>query len=159
MRRRQFLMAAALAPFACGAQRLTPKERVDRALEGRDVDRPPFSFWHHFGLHTPEDHARATITFHRMYHTDIVKVMSDFPYPKPKGKWYDLKVEPNPFPQQIRALEMVRDNLSGAAYFLETIFNPWNVAQKLSSKEEVLRMKNQKPTALLNALDVIMQSE
>ena len=29
---------------------LTHKQRVDRALEGRDVDRPPFSLWHHFGL-------------------------------------------------------------------------------------------------------------
>ena len=78
---------------------------------------------------------------------------------KPGGKWYELKVEDNPFPQQIRALELIRDGLRGDAYVLETIFNPWNVAQKLSSKEEVLRLKDENPTALLAALDAIAQSE
>ena len=54
MRRRQFLFTAAIAPLAYGRSSLTHKERVDRALKGADVDRPPFSFWHHFGLKTPE---------------------------------------------------------------------------------------------------------
>jgi uroporphyrinogen decarboxylase len=145
--------------LAAASKTISRKQRVDRALQGKDVDRPPFSFWHHFGLHTPEDHARATLEFHRAYGTDIVKVMSDFPYPKSTGSWYQVKVDPNPFPQQIRALELIRDGLGGDAYFIETIFNPWNVAQKLSSKEEVLRLKTENPQALLDALDVITQSE
>ena len=66
--------------------------------------------------------------------------MSDFPYPKPAGKWYELKVESDPFPRQIKALDLIRDGLDGRAYFIETIFNPWNVAEKLSSKEELLRL-------------------
>ena len=159
MLRRQFLITASLAPMALGRTSLTSKERVDLALKGGDVDRPPFSFWHHFGLTSPEEHATATLAFHDAYRTDIVKVMSDFPYPKPKGKWYELKPEPNPFPQQIRALELIRDGLGGKAYFIETLFNPWNVAEKLSSKEEVLRLKSENPKALLNALDVITESE
>jgi uroporphyrinogen decarboxylase len=159
MLRRQFLFAAAAAPLARGRSSLTHKERVDRALKGADVDRPPFSFWHHFGLTTAESHAQATLAFHQAYRTDIVKVMSDFDYPKPGGKWYELKVEDNPFPQQIRALELIRDGLRGDACVLETIFNPWNVAQKLSSKEELLRLKNENPTALLTALDAITKSE
>ena len=159
MRRRQFLFTAAIAPLAYGKPGLTHKQRVDRALRGEDVDRPPFSFWHHFGLKTPEDHAQATLAFHQAYRTDIVKVMSDFDYPKPAGKWYELKVDPNPFPKQIRALELIRKGLRGDAYIIETLFNPWNVAQKLSSKEEVLRLKDENPTALLAALDAIAQSE
>lgn len=157
MLRRSFLLGGTAA-FLRGAA-LNRKERVDRALDGRDVDRPPFSFWHHFGLHTPEDHARATLEFHRQYRTDFVKVMSDFPYPRPAGNWYDLKAEPNPFPAQIRALELIRTRLDGQAYFVETIFNPWNVAEKLSSPEEVRRLKEQKPQTLLDALDVITTSE
>jgi uroporphyrinogen decarboxylase len=132
---------------------------VDRALRGEDVDRPPFSFWHHFGLKTPESHAQATLAFHQAYRTDIVKVMSDFDYPKPAGKWYEVKADDNPFPQQIRALELIRQGLRGDAYILETLFNPWNVAQKLSSKEDVLRLKDENPTALMAALDAIAQSE
>jgi uroporphyrinogen-III decarboxylase len=85
--------------------------------------------------------------------------MSDFPYPKPTGKWYELKPVDNPFPEQIKALELIRDGLNGDAYFIETVFNPWNVAEKLSSREEVRRLKDENPTALLTALDALTQSE
>ena len=163
MLRRDFLRTAAVAavavPRSFGQAALSHKERVDRAMAGKDLDRPPFTFWHHFGLPTAEAHATRTLEFHRAYRTDLVKVMSDFPYPKPAGKWYELKVEPNPFPDQIRALELIRDGLKGSAYIIETVFNPWNVAQKLSSKEEVLRLKRENPQALLDALDVITNSE
>jgi hypothetical protein len=158
--RRHFLfsLAAAAAPLR-GGTALTRKERVDRALEGADLDRPPFTLWHHFGLTTAREHADRTLDFHRRYRTEIVKVMSDFPYPKPTGKWYELKPVDNPFPEQIRALEFIRDGLNGDAYFIETVFNPWNVAEKLSSREEVRRLKDENPTALLAALDAITQSE
>jgi len=159
MWRRQFLSVALAAPLARGEKTLSSKDRVDRALKGSDVDRPPFSLWHHFGLTTPEEHAKATLAFHQAYRTDMVKVMSDFPYPKPAGKWYELKPEKNPFPQQIRALELIRDGLGGQAYFIETVFNPWIVAEKLSSKEEVRRLKQENPEALLHALDIITESE
>jgi uroporphyrinogen decarboxylase len=161
MLRREFLMSAvaAVTPAAFGRATLSSKERVDRALAGHEVDRPPFTFWHHFGLKTAEAHAARTLEFYRLYHTDLVKVMSDFPYPKPAGKWYELKANPNPFPDQIYALELVRDGLQGNAYMIETVFNPWNVVQKLSSKQEVLRLKETNPQALIDALDAITQSE
>src|SRR6266568_1635560 len=159
MRRRQFVCTALMAPLARSAESLASKDRIDRALKGADVDRPPFSLWHHFGLSTPEEHAQATLAFHRAYRTDIVKVMSDFAYPKPAGKWYELKPEKNPFPQQIRALELIRDGLGGRAYFIETVFNPWNVAEKLSSKEEVQQLRKERPQVLLDALDIITRSE
>jgi uroporphyrinogen decarboxylase len=172
MNRRRFLFSAAVAAGAAiaqpvlgqiagqvaGRKPLTRKQRVDRALAGRDVDRPPFTHWHHFGPQTPEVHAKATLDYHWKYRTDIVKVMSDYPYPKPAGNWYDLKVLDNPFPDQIRALELIRDGLNGDAYILETTFNPWQVAVKLSSKEEVLRLQQENPQRLLDALDVITQS-
>jgi uroporphyrinogen decarboxylase len=138
---------------------LNCKERVDRALKGEEVDRPPFSFWHHFGLKTPDAHARATLDFHRQYRTDIVKVMSDFPYPESAGKWYELKPVDDPFPEQIQALKLIRDGLNGHAYFIETVFNSWKVAEKLSSKEVVASLTKDNPQALLDALDAITQSQ
>lgn len=162
MHRRDFLFSTAAAVASrplFGAARLNSKERTDRALKGGDVDRPPFTLWHHFGLKTPEAHAERTLDFHTRYRTDIVKVMSDFPYPKPEGKWYKLKPLVDPFPDQIRALEMIRNGLNGDAYFIETIFNPFNVAEKLSSKEEVRKLMDEDPHALLAALDAITQSE
>ncbi len=141
--------------------KLTSKERVDRALAGADVDRPPFSLWHHFRLQAfpGERHAAATLEFHRKFRTDIVKVMSDFPYPKPAGGIAAIKPEANPFPEQLRALDIVREGLGGGAYFIETIFNPYNQAQKTFSKPEVQRLKQEQPQLLLDALEAIAESE
>jgi uroporphyrinogen decarboxylase len=156
--RREFLIAAAAPALLCGA--VTARDRVDRAIKGLDVDRPPLSLWHHFGLEKlgPKRHAEATIAFHREHGTDLVKVMSDFPYPKATGKWWQLREEHDPFPSQIRALELIKAGVDDA-YFVETIFNPWYVAEKLSSKEEVQRMRAEEPQKLLDALEVIAKSE
>src|SRR5271165_2082195 len=162
--RRQVLIAAAgAAALTTGfaAKTLAAKERVDRAVAGKDVDRPPFSAWHHFLLEKqpPEQFAKATIDFHNQVGTDLIKVMSDFPYPKPSGAWYELQVESNPFPSQIEALKLIDQAVGRSNYFLETIFNPWTVAEKLSSKDEVLRLKAEQPQKLLDALEVIAKSE
>lgn len=159
--RRHFLAASAALPAFASKTSLSRKDRVDRALKGAGVDRPPFTHWHHFGLETerPEKFAAATLDYHRRFRTDFVKVMSDFPYPKPDGAWSSLKIGLNPFPQQIRALELIRDGLAGDAYFLETIFNPYKVAENLSSPEEVIRLRKEKPQVLLDALEVIGRSE
>ena len=140
--RRGFLHLTAAAA-ASSAPTMTSEERVHRALRCEEADRPPFTFWHHFGLENEpgERHAKATLDFHRKFRTDIVKVMSDFPYPRPQGKWHELAVESSPFPDQLDALETIRDGLGRGVPFVETIFNPWNQAEKLSSKEEVRRMK------------------
>jgi uroporphyrinogen decarboxylase len=158
--RRDFLAAAAAAS-AIPPLKMTSRERVDRALKGEEVDRTPFSFWYHFGLQDKPAsyHARATLEFHRKFRTDLVKVMSDYPYPKPVGNWYELKEVTDPFPEQVRALEIIRDGLNGEAYFVETVFNPWNVAEKLSSPEEVKRLMAERPQALLDALTAIANSE
>lgn len=140
---------------------MTSKERVDRAIKGEDVDRTPFTFWHHFldDSKPGEDHARSTLDFHQKFHTDLVKVMSDYPYPKPKAEWYVLREEKNPFPRQIVALEQIRGGLNNQAYFVETIFNPWKVAENLSSVDQVRKLQHEKPQALLDALEVIAKSE
>jgi len=142
-------------------RKLSSKERVDRALAGADVDRPPFTLWHHFHLEKlpAERHAQATIEFHRKFRTDLVKVMSDFPYPKPEGGIGSMKVEANPFPEQIRALEIIRDTVGRNAYILETIFNPYNQLRKTFSKEEMRRLIDEKPQAALGALEIVAESE
>jgi uroporphyrinogen decarboxylase len=140
---------------------VTSKERVDRAIAGRAADRPPFTLWHHFRLEKfpAERHAQATLEFHRKFRTDLVKVMSDYPYPRPAGGIGAMKVETNPFPEQVRALEMVRDGLAGSAYFIETVFNPYNQAQKVFSKPEVERLRREEPQRLLDALEIVAKSE
>jgi uroporphyrinogen decarboxylase len=167
--RRQFLQTSAgtLAWLtthslrSVGAQGLTPRQRVDRAIAGQDLDRPPISLWHHFGLEPKgaDAHAQATLAFHRDYQTDLVKVMSDFPYPRPAGAWHELREEASPFAPQLRALDAIARGLDGRAHFVETLFNPWNVVEKLSSPADVQRLRSEHPQRLLDALEVIARSE
>ncbi|MBE0656340.1 MAG: hypothetical protein IH602_01550 [Bryobacteraceae bacterium] len=161
MNRRAFLMAASAAPLF-GRARMKPIERMNLALKGGTPDRAPFSFWHHFGLEKkpPEFHAKKTLHFQLIYRMDLVKVMSDFPYPKSVGaNWWELKTVDNPFPAQIEALKLISKGVQGQKYFVETIFNPFNVAEKLSSPAEVKRLMNEHPQQLLDALEAIAKSQ
>jgi uroporphyrinogen decarboxylase len=100
-----------------GSAALTHKERVDRALRGQDLDRPLFTFYHHYKRPNAQLEAQDHLEFHRTYNTDIVKVMNDFDYPQSTtGKWYELKPLDSPFPNQLATLRLVRDGLNGDAY-------------------------------------------
>ena len=43
--------------------------------------------------------------------------------------------------------------IGGEVPFVETVFNPWNQAEKISSKQEVQRLKREEPQKLLDALE------
>jgi uroporphyrinogen decarboxylase len=142
MNRRNFLSTAAatatltLTGSVLGkeiaASTLSHKERVDRALRGDDLDRPPFTFYHHFKRPTAQLEAKDHLDFHRVYNTDIVKVMNDFDYPQSStGKWYELKSLESPYPDQLVTLKLVRDGLNGDAYFIDTIYGPYMTAMIL----------------------------
>jgi uroporphyrinogen decarboxylase len=112
--------------------KLSHKERVDRALRGQEVDRPPFTFYHHYKRPTAQQEAQDHLDFHRTYNTDIVKVMNDFDYPpSTTGKWYELNPLASPYPKQLATLKDVRDGLNGDAYFIDTIYGPYMTAMIL----------------------------
>jgi uroporphyrinogen decarboxylase len=187
MNRRNFLSsAAASAGLALarpiygkttGSSALSHKERVDRALRGQDLDRPPFTFYHHYKRPTAQLESQDHIEFHRTYKTDIVKVMNDFEYPQSAtGKWYELKPLDSPFPNQLATLKLVRDGLNGDAYFIDTIYGPYMTAMilfqsqpqcaSLGKSEEVQdeqikslhEFQQQNPDAWHGALEAITQS-
>src|SRR5271154_6268747 len=188
MNRRKFLStsAAAVATLAlarpvfgkkAGSATLTHKQRVDRALRGQDLDRPPFTFYHHYKRPTAQLEAQDHLEFHRTYNTDIVKVMNDFDYPRSTtGKWYELKPLDSPFPDQLATLKLVRDGLNGGAYFVDTIYGPYMTAMilfqsqpqfaSLGKSEEIQDeqikslhdFQQQNPDAWHGALEAITQS-
>jgi len=142
MNRRNFLSAAAASAslalarpvfgMKASSTALTHKERVDRALRGQDLDRPPFTFYHHYKRPTAQLEAQDHLDFHRTYNTDIVKVMNDFDYPKSTtGRWHELKPLDSPYPDQLATLKLVRDGLNGDAYFIDTIYGPYMTAMIL----------------------------
>jgi uroporphyrinogen decarboxylase len=170
-------LAKPLLGKSTGMATLSHKERVDRALKGQDLDRPPFTFYHHYKRPTPQLEAQDHLDFHRTYNTDIVKVMNDFDYPaSTTGKWYELKPLNSPFPDQLTTLKLVRDGLKGDAYFVDTIYGPYMTAMilftaqpqfaKLPKTEEMnvkilssLRdFQKQNPEGWHTALEAITQS-
>jgi uroporphyrinogen decarboxylase len=187
MNRRKFLSATATAAALAltkpvfgrkaASSTLSHKERVDRALRGEDLDRPPFTFYHHYKRSTAQLEARDHLEFHRVYNTDIVKVMNDFDYPQSTtDKWYELKPLESPFPEQLATLKLVRDGLNGDAYFIDTIYGPYMTAMilfqsqsqfaSLGKSEEVQdeqikslhAFQRQNPDAWHGALEAITQS-
>lgn len=187
MNRRTFLSAAAATAGLAlarpvfgrkaGPSTLSHKERVDRALRGQDLDRPPFTFYHHYKRPTAQLEAEDHLEFHRTYNTDIVKVMNDFDYPQSTtGKWYELKPLDSPYPDQLETLKLVRDGLNGDAYFIDTIYGPYMTAMilfqsqpqfaSLGKSEEVQdqqikslhEFQQQNPDAWHGALEAITQS-
>src|ERR1700722_8621067 len=145
MKRRDFLSSAACAAAVAGlglskpvyarksgSPVLSHKERVDKALAGQQVDRPPYTFYRHYDSPTAQLEAQNHLDFHRTYNTDIVKVMNDFDYPKSTtGKWYELKSLDSPYPEQLATLKIVRDGLNGDAYFIDTLYGPYMTAMIL----------------------------
>ena len=156
---------------------MSHKERVDKALLGQDVDRPPYTFYRHYGRPTAQLEAQDHLELHRTYKTDIVKVMNDFDYPKStSAKWYDLRALDSPYPKQLETLRLVRDGLNGDAYFIDTLYGPYMTAmilfqsqpqfasQPKSDEVETEQIQSlhefqrQNPAAWHSALDAITQS-
>ncbi|HSB10569.1 MAG TPA: uroporphyrinogen decarboxylase family protein [Blastocatellia bacterium] len=146
-------------------------ERIARALRGEEVDRPPFSFWYHFGLqHMPgRDHARAEIDFYRAYDLDFLKVMSDYPYPLPRGldaieneeDWKRIEpIDPTDpcWVHQLSAIEMIGDAIGKEAMFIETIFSPWTTARRLTRSDGLGTARLRYAETLLAAMDAIATS-
>jgi uroporphyrinogen decarboxylase len=163
LNRRQFLSAAtvfaASAAVPCSfakSAKLSHKERTDRALKGEELDRPPFSFWHHYKKPTPQEEGQLHLDFHRKYNTDFVKVMNDFDYPRSTtGKWYELKPLDSPYPNQLRTLEVVRDGLNGDAYFIDTLYGPYMTAMLLLAADPQFANKGQSGEDRTEVIDAL----
>lgn len=146
-------------------------ERVTNALRGEEVDRPPFSFWYHFGLqHMPaRKHAEAETDFYRAYDLDFLKVMSDYSFPLPEGleaieteaDWSRIEhIAPNDrcWSEQLSALSMINDAIGKEAYFIETIFSPWTTARRLARSGSLSTARERYPETLLAAMEAIATS-
>jgi uroporphyrinogen decarboxylase len=146
-------------------------DRVLNALKGEEVDRPPFSFWYHFGLqHMPGTvHAQAEIDFYNAYDLDFIKVMNDYPYPLPTGvaalesedDW--RRIEPidggnDCWKEELSALSRISESVGKEALFTETIFSPWTTARRLARSGGLTDAMTRYPETLLKAMDSIAKS-
>ncbi len=150
---------------------MTKIERVEAALEGRESDRPPISFWYHFGLQHErgERHAEASLAFFSYYDLDYLKVMNDYFHPMPDGlsevaSREDLKriapitIAKSDWSKQLTALEIIAAKLEGRAYFIDTVFDPWQTLQRNLVGEHLPRLLQEAPDAVHDALDVVTEN-
>ncbi len=143
-------------------------ERIKGALKGEEVDRPPFSFWYHFGLQHMfgSNHAEAEIDFYRAYDLDFLKVMSDYAYPLPHGldsvdseeDWKriePLEANDDCWKEQLSALSIINDAIGKETLFIETIFSPWTTARRLARAGELAKARDRYPEIVLRAMENI----
>lgn len=150
---------------------MNKKELVERVLAGETVERPPVSLWYHFGIQheTGERFAQTTLAFYRYYDLDFLKVMNDYYYPPPQGleevrtradleRIEPLEVENTAWKEQFRALEIISKELKEEAFFLDTVFDPWQTLRRNMAGENMDLLMKEEPEALLKALEVITQN-
>ncbi len=144
------------------------KELVDRVLAGEEVERPPISFWYHFGVQhgSGEAFARIVLDYFRHYDLDFLKVMNDHFYPLPEGleairtredlqRLAPFDPADTPWREQFKALEILQAALAEEAYFLDTVFDPWQSLNRALAAENLAHLMRNEPKALLAALDVV----
>jgi uroporphyrinogen decarboxylase len=143
-------------------------ERVDAVLNNREPDRPPLSLWYHFGVQhgSGDQFARLSLEYFQHYGFDFLKVMNDYFYPLPRGldsvrTQKDLKrirsvnVVDTDWVRQLKALEIIAKELRGQAYFIDTVFDPWQSIKRNMAGENLKALMEEAPEALLEALDAV----
>jgi uroporphyrinogen decarboxylase len=144
------------------------KELVDRVLKGEAVEHPPVSMWYHFGVQHGggEPFARITLEYFHHYDFDFLKVMNDYFYPVPEGltavksradlqRLARFKPEETTWAEQYKALEIIRRDLNDKAYFIDTVFDPWQSINRNLAAENMQHLMANESEALLEALDVV----
>lgn len=144
---------------------MNKRERVVAALNGRDVDRPPVSFWGHDFLRewSAEDLAAAMLDQVRTFDYDYLKVNpratyyaeawgcryrpSNDPTRGPEVEHWVLRsaadlesirpVDPEagPLGEQLEALRLIGEGLKGEVPFVQTVFSPLSVVGRLASSD------------------------
>jgi uroporphyrinogen decarboxylase len=169
-------------------EEMSKHDRLEAAIRGWPVDRPPVALWRHFPVddQDPEDLADSVLAFQQQHDFDLVKVTPASSYcvsgwgamdrwqGNPEGTrdythepiqapkdWYALdRLDPKggALGAQLRCLELVREGLGERVPFLETIFSPLAQAKNLAGRQALLAQMRQEPKAVLHGLDVIAES-
>ena len=143
-------------------------ERIDAVLAGQVPDRPPVSLWYHFGLQHAGGNgfARASLDFFEHYDFDFLKVMNDYFYPAPEGvdtvrgpeelrRFRPFDPSNTAWREQLRALEIIQTALGTRAYFVDTVFDPWQSLRRGLAGEQMEKLMRRHPEALTRALEVV----
>ncbi len=149
---------------------MNKKERVLAAIHGKEVDYIPYTMWYHFGTQfmPGEKAAEVVIAFYERFDLDLAKVMNDYAYPLPDGidrinsieDWKQmkpLKASEGGFAEQLKLLKVVADHVKDDAFFVDTIFDPFYVAQR-TGKNIIFDLMREHPEDFKLGLEAITES-
>lgn len=129
---------------------MTKRERVQAALRGDRVDRPPVCFWHHFRPHGSGTRlAELTYDFFlRRFDLDIAKLMPDLRYPFPRravvdvDDWYlvdAIDIQRSRYATEwVRAVRRLRELTGPDVPIVVTVFSPLTQALYCAARPELL---------------------
>lgn len=150
---------------------MTKIERVNAVLEGKEPDRPPVCLWYHFGNQhmSGEDFARIALEFFDHYDFDFLKLMNDYFYPMPEGvdeiktgkdllKIVPIDPDRSDWSQQLKAVRLIGKALKKKAYFIDTVFDPWQSLQRNVCGEHLPVLAKNNPRELAKALNVVAEN-
>jgi uroporphyrinogen decarboxylase len=124
-------------------------ERVTAVLEGRQPDRPPVSFWYHFGPDAAfgpravDEHVRHVAT----YDLDVLKIMDDNRYPRTMtysgvitsveelDKFSVLAGDEDSFGRQLELIGELAKRFSGQLRMVTTVFNSWSTLRQMTAPD------------------------
>jgi uroporphyrinogen decarboxylase len=124
-------------------------QRVTAVIEGRQPDRPPVSFWYHFGPdevfgpRAVEAHVRHVET----YDLDFLKIMDDNRYPRfatasgvietvgDLDKLSVLRGDEDSFGRQLDLIGELAKRYGGRLRMATTIFNAWSTLRQMTVPE------------------------
>jgi uroporphyrinogen decarboxylase len=124
-------------------------ERVDAVLAGRQPDRPPLSFWCHFGPEAicgPKAVA-AHVQHVESYDLDFLKIMDDNRYPRPAtpsgviacaadlDRLEVLQGDEDSFGRQLELIAQLARHFAGQLRMATTVFNSWSTLRQLTLPE------------------------
>lgn len=166
----------------------THRERIQAAIQGEILDRPPVALWRHFPVddQSPEALANATLHFQQNYDFDFVKVTPASSFcVKDWGAqdewvgdtegtrrytqrvindprdWESLPVLEPTAPHlagQLACLRLIRAGLDPDTPLLQTIFSPLAQAKNLAGDDLLLEHLRDRPSSVLKGLRTIAET-
>lgn len=167
---------------------MSKRERLEAAIAGEKVDRPPVALWRHWpgDDRTPEGLAEATVWFQRQFDFDFVKVtpsssfcLQDWgardewrgnlegtreytvrPVQQPED-WARLSVlDPRrgALGTQLTCLRFIKAALGKETPVIQTVFSPLAQAKNLAGQERLVLHLRRYPDALREGLQIITET-
>lgn len=148
---------------------MTKKQRVDAAVRGAAVDRPPVALWRHFyeSEETAQGLADAMLRWQAEYDWDWLKInprasyhvegwgvrlqFSGQPLVKPVvldtpikdvtdlGRLQSLGLDSEPLAEQLEAIALIRAGLGPDVYAIQTVFTPISILGDLMANHAQLQ--------------------